>query len=422
MQIRRILLALGTATLAAVAPAQEVDWEALLEGIRPSIIQLETEEGAPIGMGCVLARPDFVLTTGQTWEIGHTLMGVTHEGLRIKLSVLSYFASRDLVLLQGTKAVAPPMPGSVTRQIESDTAIMAVSPNPAQELVLTPGRVTAAENARSGVAVILADFSSASGLLGAPVFDEWGQFAGLVASRRIDIPDNIIVATNEIGIFVDEYRRAPSMVPTNVFSELTIPSGAGPEERESILTFNRGVTADKPNVKIYHYQRATAIRPGFHEAWFNLGIMHQSMGDNEAALTALETAWSLSPNSVRTARALGELALTMELWDRAEQMLSKAVEFEPDNTRQLNALGEVLILRGKHVEAVERFSQALLLSPDYTPTLFNLAQAYRELGEAAEAKTLYERYLELAPRGEYANVVHSALEALAATSKTEGKE
>jgi len=389
--------------------AQGPDWEQILDTIRPSLVRLETQTGEPVGMGSVLARPDFVVTTGQPWETGDTFMAVTHDGLRIDVTVIAYYTSRDLILLQGSEALGPPMHGGITRNISAESPVTAVSLLEEGAPVMTSGRVTAAENARGGTAVILVDFSTANGLLGAPVFDEQGRFAGLVAGRRIDIPDTIVVALNEIGVLIDQYRNVPSETTAGLLPAMDVPPNADSEEAESVLTFNRGVAADTVHLQIYHFQRATALRPGFYEAWYNLGVTQKAEGNNEQALAALETAWSLQPDSAPAARALGDLAMSMQMWDRAKDALATAVSLEPDQPRLRNALGEALLMHGDFEASVPHFEQTLQQSPDYTPALYNLAYVYRQLGRSEEAAPLYERYLEHAPHGEHAEQARAAL-------------
>jgi len=84
-----------------------------------------------------------------------------------------------------------------------------------------------------------------------------------------------------------------------------------------------------------------------------------------------------------------------------------------DRSRVLKNQGMSAYQAGRYDAAVKKFAAAIDSTPAPTPELiYYAAQAYRLKGERAKAIELYEKYLDVAPRGPAANTCRAELEKL----------
>jgi Flp pilus assembly protein TadD len=97
---------------------------------------------------------------------------------------------------------------------------------------------------------------------------------------------------------------------------------------------------------------------------------------------------------------------------RALQHFRRAVELDPRDVRACNNLGTALERLGEYTQAEEAYQRAVLADPAYPLTQRNLGllQA-RRLGNPEAARRAWQRYLELAPTGAYADEVRRELAA-----------
>lgn len=105
---------------------------------------------------------------------------------------------------------------------------------------------------------------------------------------------------------------------------------------------------------------------------------------------------------VLVARALPPPTITLAVFEASP---------DPREARQLQQQGMSAYQAGRYDSAVRKFSAALDSSP--TPELiYHAAQAYRLKGDRAKAIEMYEKYLDVAPRGPAANACRAELEKL----------
>ena len=84
-----------------------------------------------------------------------------------------------------------------------------------------------------------------------------------------------------------------------------------------------------------------------------------------------------------------------------------------EKSRVLKNQGMSAYQAGRYDAAVKKFAAAIDNTPAPTPELiYYAAQAYRLKGERAKAIELYEKYLDVAPRGPAANTCRAELEKL----------
>lgn len=93
----------------------------------------------------------------------------------------------------------------------------------------------------------------------------------------------------------------------------------------------------------------------------------------------------------------------------AEQMYRRALEIEPKQPEAHYNLGYVMLERGDPGSAVPFFQSAIVADPTFADAYFNLAMAFEHVGEVQQARPCWKRYVELEPRGTWADIARKHL-------------
>jgi superkiller protein 3 len=127
------------------------------------------------------------------------------------------------------------------------------------------------------------------------------------------------------------------------------------------------------------------------EAHVNLGAQLITEGVYPEALTILERAASLRPNSAAVQYDLGLAQIKEKKYEAAITSIKKALELKPEWPDAYNNLGLAYAGLSRWKEAVTAYGEAVRLVPNYAGALFNLGIAHLRLGEIATAKEVAER-------------------------------
>jgi tetratricopeptide (TPR) repeat protein len=77
--------------------------------------------------------------------------------------------------------------------------------------------------------------------------------------------------------------------------------------------------------------------------------------------------------------------------DRAEEILTKAVELSPTNPQVYTSLGQTYLFKGDKDKAFVLLQKAIDLEPGYTKSSLNLAESYVMMGEYKKGKDAFEK-------------------------------
>ncbi len=150
-------------------------------------------------------------------------------------------------------------------------------------------------------------------------------------------------------------------------------------------------TGDKPVVHADHIGASTFIEKG----WSRL-----SLGDYEAAETALHKALELSPNDPQSEALLGWAQMLQEKYDEALMNFQKVLMREPQNALARINVGYICLKKRIFGEAIEHLSKAIRLDNDKKATLyahFYLGLVYLEREMYEDAQTFFQKTLGLGP-------------------------
>ncbi len=150
-------------------------------------------------------------------------------------------------------------------------------------------------------------------------------------------------------------------------------------------------SAEKPVVHADHIGASTFIEKG----WSRL-----SLGDYEAAETALHRALELSPNDPQSEALLGWAQMLQEKYDEALMNFQKVLMRQPSNALARINVGYICLKKKIFGEAIEHLSKAIRLDNDKKATLyahFYLGLVYLEREMYEDAQTFFRKTLALGP-------------------------
>ena len=96
----------------------------------------------------------------------------------------------------------------------------------------------------------------------------------------------------------------------------------------------------------------------------------------------------------------------------AINVLNKAVEMDGDNAKAHAVLGSAYFDSNETQKALRHLQRAVALNPKNGQALVILGNVHQALGNSDQAKSMYQKYLKLAPNGKFADDVKMILQAL----------
>ncbi len=150
-------------------------------------------------------------------------------------------------------------------------------------------------------------------------------------------------------------------------------------------------SGEKPVVVADHIGASTFIEKG----WSRL-----SLGDYEAAETALLKAIELSPGDPQSEALLGWAQMLQEKYDAALRNFQNVLNREPSNALARINVGYISLKQGNFSQAIEHLSKAIRLDNDRKATLyahFYLGLVYLEREMYEDAQVFFQKTLGLGP-------------------------
>ncbi len=145
------------------------------------------------------------------------------------------------------------------------------------------------------------------------------------------------------------------------------------------------------------YRQAISCKPDYAAAYNNLGVALKAQGQLEAAGTHYARAIKLQPDSPDAYSNLGNVLYALEFPDAAEKNCRAAIALQPDHVEAHNNLANALRELKKTAEAEQHYLKALALKSDYPEALANLGHLKQDLGQLPQAVDCYRQALALQP-------------------------
>ena len=152
---------------------------------------------------------------------------------------------------------------------------------------------------------------------------------------------------------------------------------------------------------------------GWHfDALHLLGVIHLDHGEFAEAVTCLDRATRLKPNSAAVFFRLGNALAGLRRYNEAITALRRTVALDPASVDARNNMGNAMAALHQYEAAIACYQEALAVQPGHPPTLFNRGQRLAELGRLEEAEqSLRSALVHAGPKTDVARLtdIHDAL-------------
>lgn len=217
--------------------------------------------------------------------------------------------------------------------------------------------------------------------------------AQALLERALELDELFPYALNNLAnLHTARGEDAPALV---LFERLTkVHPGFAPGQLNYgslLLTRSLPARAEGP------LRRAIELNADNIDAWVNLAMALSGLNRHTEALTLLEQARKLWPESAAIFQSLAVQQFNLGRFDEAHASIACAVGLNPQDARVWNSLGNVLYVLGRPDEARLAFAYAVRLQPDFAEAHCNLGNVLAAYGESEAAISCYRRALECEP-------------------------
>jgi tetratricopeptide (TPR) repeat protein len=296
----------------------------------------------------------------------------------------------------------------------SSGLVSAAAQRPAPASVEINGQVRYANNnAPADKVLVRLEFFS-SGVAGQTLTDQTGKFRFSGLTPAVYIVTVRAAGYTEARRQVDlqtTYREYVQFQLTPEKNESIMPSGPAAvininvsSEAQKEFEQGRAILLDEKNVEkaATHLEKAVGLSPNFAEAHLLLGVAYTGGKQWEKAERELKKTLEIDAKATDAYFALGEVYRQQKKYDEAEKVLQDGLKLEPKSHQGHFALGQVYFAKGDIAKAGPEVGQALQLKPDYAEAYLLAGNLFLKSRNAASALQMFEEYLRLEPKGQYA--------------------
>jgi len=181
-----------------------------------------------------------------------------------------------------------------------------------------------------------------------------------------------------------------------------VRNAAIPEK--ALEAFEKGITLLKIQsdyrAAIAQFERATKIYPGYYEAFAQMGVAYDRLGDASSAEKALQKSVQISSGKYSEPLfLLAEVFNDQNRFTEAEKIARQGTAAEADSPRGYYELSRALAGLKRDTEAEESGVKARALKPDSPPVHLLLANIHRRLHDYPSLLQDLDAYLALVPNG-----------------------
>jgi len=183
-------------------------------------------------------------------------------------------------------------------------------------------------------------------------------------------------------------------------------------------SFELGVNASNAGdyrEAIIQFQIAIANSDSCHDCYQNLGLAYTELEDYDRAETAFKQAIAFEADFAAAYTGLANIYNTQRRFDEAAEASAEAVRLSGSAlggaTDSLAVYNQGIILWNaqKFGEAKVQFEQTIQLDPNHAEAHYFLAMTSLNQGNMADAAVALEKYIELAPNGQYVDQARGML-------------
>lgn len=130
---------------------------------------------------------------------------------------------------------------------------------------------------------------------------------------------------------------------------------------------------------------------------FAKAVQRHQVGKIEDALRMYGAVLERRPNHSDALHLRGVAFYQMESYQKAEDLIRRAIEINPKNGDYHSNLGVVLQRQGRLDESIAHFRRAIALKPEFPDAYNNIGPALKSQGKLDEAVSCYQKAIELKP-------------------------
>ena len=149
---------------------------------------------------------------------------------------------------------------------------------------------------------------------------------------------------------------------------------------------------------IQAYQKVIELDPTYVEAYNNLGIIYQMIGDVDRAFGAYQKSTEMNPRYEKGYNNLGILLFLKGRYEEAVEVFQKALAINSNNIESHINLGILFKKKGEWEKATESYQRALAIDPLHRETHYNIALLYEQLENLELAISHYQQFIQLSSR------------------------
>lgn len=163
---------------------------------------------------------------------------------------------------------------------------------------------------------------------------------------------------------------------------------------QSALQF---LSASNFDEAVSQLKTATALEPGFLDAWAELGRTYMKIKNFQGSIDAYQKALELSPDNASFIGALGRGYLQIENLDKAEEYYQKLIAKDSLSYDGHVSLGFIYLKKNDPDRAIYHYEMAVTAQPDDATSLGTLASLYEKKGNDEKRIQYLKRATEVAP-------------------------
>jgi tetratricopeptide (TPR) repeat protein len=224
----------------------------------------------------------------------------------------------------------------------------------------------------------------------------------------------VTATVDKLGSFAQQTRVTLARPAELVFEFKPGAGGGDPAAAAKAAalkkSFEEGVAATQAknyDVAIQKFEEAAATLPTCFDCYYNIGYAYSQKKDDKAAEAAWLKAVELKPDYSEALNALATLYNNQKRFDEASAMSAKAADAGgviggTGNADAIYNQGIILWNQGKISEAKVKFEETLKANANHPEANFQLGMALLNEGNIPGAISSFEKYLQLAPDGQFA--------------------
>ncbi len=163
------------------------------------------------------------------------------------------------------------------------------------------------------------------------------------------------------------------------------------------------IREEKSSLAIAAFEQAAAINPHHAPTYFNMGVIHKSLGNQSKAQECLERAIVLNPAYTKAYSAIASIYASQQRINDAIKAAERTVELGENSNRELFFnLGFWHTMQEEYPSAIQYYKKALSLAPHQKDVLYNLACTLRYYGNFQESRNYYQQVLDQTPTNAHA--------------------